>query len=115
MTEITKEMIEAAKAAYWHEMHHGGGYTDKCYEAAIRAALSTPAAASDVEATASSHPVSKQGLPLLQKKGRTETVAGTDHPNFHESAKLSKSCHENTSKSAAPQPNTNTVDAEGSE
>lgn len=102
MTEITKEMIEAAKAAYWHETHHGGGYSEKCYEAAIRAALSTPAAASDVEATASSHPVPKQGLPLFHEEGRTETIAGTDHPNFHESAKLSKSCHENTRKSAAP-------------
>jgi hypothetical protein len=44
MTEITKEMIEAAKSAYWHEVHNGGGYSDKCYEAAIRAALSSRSA-----------------------------------------------------------------------
>ncbi|WP_457586179.1 hypothetical protein [Ensifer canadensis] len=44
MTEITKEMIEAAKAAYWHEAHNGGGYSDKCYEAAISAALSSRSA-----------------------------------------------------------------------
>jgi hypothetical protein len=37
---VTKGMIEAAKAAYWHEAHNGGGYSDKCYEAAIQAALS---------------------------------------------------------------------------
>jgi hypothetical protein len=44
MSEITKEMIEAAKAAYWHEAHNGGGYSDKCYEAAISAALSSRSA-----------------------------------------------------------------------
>ncbi|MBD9540150.1 hypothetical protein IB276_11865 [Ensifer sp. ENS04] len=41
---VTKEMIEAAKAAYWHEAHNGGGYSDKCYEAAISAALSSRSA-----------------------------------------------------------------------
>jgi hypothetical protein len=44
MTGITREMIEAAKAAYWHEAHNGGGYSDKCYEAAISAALSSRSA-----------------------------------------------------------------------
>ncbi|NTG07185.1 hypothetical protein [Rhizobium rhizogenes] len=39
----TKTAIAAAKAAYWHETHNGGGYSDKCYEAAIRAALITMA------------------------------------------------------------------------
>src|SRR5688572_10100448 len=39
---VTDEMVEAAKAAYWHEVHHGGGYSDKCYEAAIAAAISLP-------------------------------------------------------------------------
>ncbi|MBM7046086.1 hypothetical protein [Rhizobium lusitanum] len=39
----TKTAIAAAKAAYWHETHNGGGYSDKCYEAAIRAALVTMA------------------------------------------------------------------------
>jgi hypothetical protein len=38
---VTGKMITAAKAAYWHEVHNGGGYSDKCYEAAIRAALSS--------------------------------------------------------------------------
>lgn len=37
---ITEAMIEAARAAYWTEAHSGGGYGDKCYEAAIQAALS---------------------------------------------------------------------------
>ncbi|KSV78959.1 hypothetical protein N182_18345 [Sinorhizobium sp. GL2] len=36
---ISKEAIEAAKAAYWTEAHNGGGYSDKCYEAALTAAL----------------------------------------------------------------------------
>lgn len=36
---ITKEAIEAAKSAYWHEVHNGGGYSDKCYEVALTAAL----------------------------------------------------------------------------
>lgn len=36
---ISKEAIEAAKSAYWHEAHNGGGYSDKCYEAALTAAL----------------------------------------------------------------------------
>ncbi len=39
MTQITKEAIEAAKSAYWHEAHNGGGYSDKCYEAVLTAAL----------------------------------------------------------------------------
>ncbi|TCU34027.1 hypothetical protein [Rhizobium azibense] len=37
---VTADMVEAAKAAYWTEAHSGGGYGDKCYEAAIQAALS---------------------------------------------------------------------------
>lgn len=37
---ITDAMVQAAKAAYWHEVHNGGGYSDKCYEAALRASLS---------------------------------------------------------------------------
>lgn len=40
MSKITEAMVEAAKSAYWHEVHNGGGYSDKCYEAAISAALS---------------------------------------------------------------------------
>ena len=36
---VTDAMVSAAKSAYWHEVHNGGGYSDKCYEAAIRAAL----------------------------------------------------------------------------
>lgn len=38
---VTEKMIEAAKAAYWHEVHNVGGYSDQCYRAAIEAALST--------------------------------------------------------------------------
>lgn len=37
---VTAAMVDAAKAAYWTEAHSGGGYGDKCYEAAIQAALS---------------------------------------------------------------------------
>lgn len=36
----TEAQIAAAKAAYWHEVHNGGGYSDKCYEAAIAAVIS---------------------------------------------------------------------------
>lgn len=40
---VTDGMVAKAKTAYWHEVHNGGGYSDKCYEAAIAAALSRPA------------------------------------------------------------------------
>ncbi|WP_322884209.1 hypothetical protein U8C35_07575 [Sinorhizobium medicae] len=51
MTDITPEMIEAAKSAYWSEVHHGGGYSDKCYAAAIQAALCLLDKPEAVEAT----------------------------------------------------------------
>ncbi|MDP9630032.1 UNVERIFIED_ORG: hypothetical protein J2W85_002093 [Ensifer adhaerens] len=117
MTPITVEMkLEATRAIQdWHLSTSGFPMSiDEALLVAtnvLEAALSSrsaeagnamaQAAASDVETTASLHPVPKQGLPLFHEEGRTETVAGTDHPNFHESAKLSKSCHENTRKSAA--------------
>ena len=41
---VTEAMVKEAKAAYWHDVHHGGGYSDKCYEAALRAALASEAA-----------------------------------------------------------------------
>lgn len=41
-TVITDAMVEAAKCAYWHEVHHGDGYGDGCYRAALRAALGQP-------------------------------------------------------------------------
>ncbi|RVG08558.1 hypothetical protein CN234_17400 [Sinorhizobium meliloti] len=37
--KITAEMVQAAKNAYWAEVHNGSGYGDKCYEAAIASAL----------------------------------------------------------------------------
>ena len=40
---ITDAMVEAAKCAYWHEVHHGDGYGDGCYRAALRAGLAHPA------------------------------------------------------------------------
>ena len=36
---VTGEMVAKAKTAYWHEVHNGGGYSDKCYAVAISAAL----------------------------------------------------------------------------
>ncbi|NTA27422.1 hypothetical protein [Allorhizobium ampelinum] len=37
--KITDEMVEAAKSAYWSEVHHGGGYGDECYRAVLHNGL----------------------------------------------------------------------------
>ncbi|MBD9519331.1 DUF551 domain-containing protein [Ensifer sp. ENS02] len=65
--------------------------TESDHEARSMSAL---AAAPNAETTASSDPVSTQGLPsLCTKRDGNRTIAETKRPDYRESAKLSESCH----------------------
>ncbi|NLS19853.1 hypothetical protein HGP16_25270 [Rhizobium sp. P40RR-XXII] len=66
MNMITPEMIEAARHAYWTEIHHGSGYGDaKPYEAAIAAALALLPGEPDSPPLMVSYPVHRIAHNLL--------------------------------------------------
>lgn len=50
--KITDEMLAAAKSAYWHEVHHGVGYSDDRLRRALEAAIAAASAQEPPDAPA---------------------------------------------------------------